>query len=66
MSSKNNQTVSQKIEKLREMVEWFESDDFVLDEAIERYKNAEKLAGEIEEDLANLRNEINVLKRKFE
>ena len=36
MSSKNEKTINQKIEELRQMVAWFESDDFDIEQAIER------------------------------
>lgn len=66
MSEKNNETVAKKLVKLSELVAWFESDDFILEEAVQRFKDAEKLADEIENDLAELKNEITVLKKKFD
>lgn len=66
MSHKNNEGVSKKMAKLSELVAWFESDDFVIEEAVERYKEAEKLADEIENDLTDLKNEIVVLKQRFD
>lgn len=65
MSSKSEKTISQKIEELRQMAAWFESDDFDIEQAIERYQAAEKLAGEIEKDLDCLRNKVTILKEKF-
>jgi exonuclease VII small subunit len=65
MSSKSKKTISQKIEELRQMAAWFESDDFDIEQAIERYQAAEKLAGEIEKDLDGLRNKVTILKEKF-
>ena len=47
------------------MAAWFESDDFDIEQAIERYQAAEKLAGEIEKDLDGLRNKVTILKEKF-
>lgn len=66
MSDKNSETVSKKLAKLSELVAWFESDDFVLEEAIERFKEAQKLAEDVETDLSKLKNEITVLKKKFD
>jgi exodeoxyribonuclease VII small subunit len=51
---------------LGELVSWFESDEFELETALDKYKEAEKLAGEIEKDLSELKNEITVLKQKFD
>ena len=67
MSKQTEQkTVSQKMTELSELVAWFESDDFELEKAIETYTKAEKLAAEIEHDLASLKNEVTVLKEKFD
>ena len=62
MSEKN---LTQKIKELDKKVEWFSSDDFKLDEATEKYKEAISLSLEIEEDLKNLKNEIEVLDEDF-
>lgn len=66
MSGKNNATIAQKLAKLGELTAWFESDDFVLEEATEKFKEAEKLANEIEADLNGLKNEITVIKQRFD
>ncbi|MBR3230735.1 exodeoxyribonuclease VII small subunit [Candidatus Saccharibacteria bacterium] len=58
-------TLSQKIAQLDAEVEWFYSDEFKIDEAIEKYKSTAKLAKEIEQDLAELKNEIEVLAEDF-
>lgn len=58
-------SLNQKIEKLDGEVEWFYSDDFKLEEAVDKYKAATKLAKEIEKDLAELKNEIEVLTEDF-
>ena len=55
----------QKIENLDKKAEWFYSDDFNLEEAVNNYKDAVKLAKEIEKDLDNLKNEIEVLAEDF-
>ena len=44
-------TLNQKIKELDKKVEWFESADFKLEKAMDNYKEALKLAGEIEKDL---------------
>ena len=59
------QSLNQKIEKLDGQVEWFYSDDFKLEEAVDKYKEAVGLAKEIEKDLENLKNEIEVLSEDF-
>lgn len=57
--------LSQKIAKLDEKVEWFYSDEFKLDEATKKYKDALALAQEIKTDLKELKNEIEILAEDF-
>lgn len=64
--SVKNKTVQQKMTELNEMVAWFQGPDFSLEEALDRYKLAEQLAEEIQTDLTNLKNDISVIKRRFE
>ena len=59
------QGLNQKIAELDAKVEWFYSDEFKLEDATERYKEAVKLAKEIEQDLDKLKNEIEVLAEDF-
>ena len=62
MAGKN---LNQKIKELDEKVEWFNSEEFKLDEAVKNYKEALELAHEIKKDLENLKNEIEVLEVDF-
>lgn len=57
--------LNEKMTELDEKLEWFYSDDLKLEEATDRYKEAAKLTEEIEEDLKNLKNEIEVLSENF-
>lgn len=54
-------TINQKIAKLDEAVEWFYGDDFLIDEALEKYQQAKKLAEEISDDLTTLKNKIEIV-----
>lgn len=63
MSKPNN--ISKKIEQLGELVAWFEGEEFSLEQAVARFEEAQKLASAIEDDLKGLKNEITVLKQKF-
>ena len=65
MSTKNN-TIEEKMDELRAVTAWFESDEFSLTAASEKFTQATKLAAEIEQDLKNLENQITVLKQSFE
>ena len=64
--SQVNKSIQEKTEQLAKLVAWFDSDDFSIEEALNKYKIAEKLANEIESDLSSLKNEINVVKNKFD
>ena len=58
-------TISDKIADLKTGVDWFYSDDFKLEEASQKYKSLTELAKEIEKDLAEMKNEINVIAEDF-
>ena len=62
---KESSSLNQKIKELDEKVEWFNSDAFELEMAMSKYKEALKLAKEIEEDLKELKNEVEVLEVDF-
>lgn len=63
--SESRKSLSQKINELDAQVEWFHSDEFKLEDAVEKYRVAVKLAKEIEQDLNSLKNEIEVLSEDF-
>lgn len=54
-------SIEKQLAELDSAVEWFYSDDFSLDEALEKYKTASKLAEKIETDLNQLKNEVKVI-----
>lgn len=60
-----NKSLNQKFKKLEEAREWFHSDEFSLDKAIDKYKSAIALAKELQKDLDNLQNEIEILSKDF-
>lgn len=69
MTKNNDQSsisVQTKLNRLHELLAWFDSDEFVLEESITRFKQVEVLADEIEQDLTDLKNEINIVKQRFE
>lgn len=63
--SETETSLNQKIEKIERDVEWFYSDEFKLEEATGKYKEAIELANEVEKDLDGLKNEIEVLSKDF-
>lgn len=61
-----NESISVKTTRLTKLVEWFDGEEFNLELALDKFKEAEKLALEIEKDLLSLKNEIEVVKQKFD
>lgn len=59
-------SIEEKMKQLRELVAWFEGDDFVLEKASEKFNQATRLASEIEKELSELKNTITVLKESFD
>jgi len=64
--TKNNRTIQEKIAELDNVVSWFDSEDFTLERALEQFATAKKIASEIEDDLTQIKNNINVVKQKFD
>ena len=62
---KETKTLNEKIKDLESQIDWFYSDEFELEKATEKYKEATKLAQELQKDLNDLQNEIEVLKEDF-
>lgn len=59
-------SVKDNLARLSEMIAWFQSDEFTLEQAVPMYKEAEAVAEKIEADLSELKNEITVIKQKFD
>jgi exodeoxyribonuclease VII small subunit len=64
--SKPNKTIQEKTAELSELVTWFDSDEFTLETALDKFKEAEALAESIEKDLTALKNDIQIVKQKFD
>ena len=60
-----NKSLNQKIAELSKSTDWFYSEDFNLDEAVKKYKEAINLAKELQKDLDHLQNEIEILSKDF-
>ncbi|MCL2371499.1 exodeoxyribonuclease VII small subunit [Candidatus Saccharibacteria bacterium] len=66
--NKERESIAEKTKKLNQLMAWFDGDDFSLEEAVDKYAEATKLASEIEGLLKSLKNKItkidtNVAKR---
>ena len=65
MSSKNK-SIQEKTDELTQLIAWFDSDEFTIEAALDKFEAAEKLAAEIEQDLSSIKNEIQIVKQKFD
>ena len=64
--SKQSKSIQEKTAELEELVAWFNGDGFVIESALDKFKQAEALADEIEKDLVQVQNDIRVVKEKFD
>lgn len=58
--------INAKIKKLNDYVEWFEGDGFVLEDSVQKFNEAKKLADEIQGDLNDIKNKITVVSKQFD
>ena len=65
MLHENKLTIAEKTALLDTLVAWFDSGDFELEQALDKFAEAEKLAADIEADLLSLKNDIEIVKAKF-
>ena len=57
----NDMTIEQMMAELNERIAWFQSDDFNLDEAKQRFIEARELSKKITATLEDMRHDIEVL-----
>ena len=59
MSKKSEQpTIETLLQRLEKEVAWFQGDDFVLEQATERYRATKQLADEINQRIETIRHEV--------
>jgi exonuclease VII small subunit len=62
----SKKSVQDKLTDLSELVGWFQGSSFTLETALDKFKQAKALAEEIEKDLTKLKNDIKVVKKRFD
>lgn len=62
---KDDLTINQMMAQLDQQIAWFNSEEFQLEEAKERFLALSELAKEIEHQLRDMKNEIEVLAKDF-
>lgn len=65
MSAQTHSTTSEKIEKLEELLTWFESEEITIEEALVKYEEALQLSKELEAQLKDAKNQVEIIKKKF-
>jgi len=63
---RDKKSVQDKLSDLSELVGWFQGSSFKLETALDKFKQAKALAEEIEKDLTKLKNDIKVVKKRFD
>jgi len=64
--SAQRETVAEKLEKLESLLIWFESEEITIEESLKKYEEALQLAKEVEELLEKAKNNVEIIKQKFE
>ena len=64
--TKNNRSIAEKTAELNELVAWFDSDEFQLEAALNRFEEARRLSDEITKDLDELKNEVEIVRQNFD
>lgn len=60
-----DKSIQTKIDELNELVRWFQGDDFRLEDAKDKLRQAAELSKSIETDLVGISNDIHEVKRSF-
>lgn len=65
MSAQNSSSIQAKMKELEKIVEWFESEDVDIDEALTKYEAGLKLANELQADIKSTKNKFTKIKKSF-
>ena len=66
MTKNSSVDITSKLAQFDELVGWFQSEEFTIEQAVEKLRAADTLATEIEQHLSEVKNDITVLKQKFD
>ena len=64
--SKAKSSINEKMSELDTLLAWFDGDEFELEEAVEKFTQAQELAASIERDLTEMKNTITVISERFD
>ena len=60
-SNADNRSLREQMEQLEEILAWFDSDEFELEAAIERYQQAARVAEQIDRRLTEIKNKVTII-----
>lgn len=55
----------QQLEELEHIVEWFESEEVDIDQALEKFERGMELASNLEKQLSEMENKVQEITQKF-
>lgn len=60
-SDTDNRSLREQMEQLEEILAWFDSDEFELEAAVERYQQAARVAEQIDQRLTEIKNKVTII-----
>lgn len=60
-SNTDNRSLREQMEQLEEILAWFDSDEFELEAAVERYQQAARVAEQIDQRLREIKNKVTII-----
>lgn len=60
-SNADNPSLREQMEQLEEILAWFDSDEFELEAAVERYQQAARVAEQIDQRLREIKNKVTII-----
>ena len=60
-SDADNRSLREQMEQLEEILAWFDSDEFGLEAAVERYQQAARVAEQIDQRLTEIKNKVTII-----
>ena len=64
--SEKKANIQENMKQLEAIVEWFESDDVDIDEALQKYEEGLKLVNDLQKDMKSAKNKFTKLQKSFE
>ncbi|MEX0668381.1 MAG: exodeoxyribonuclease VII small subunit [Candidatus Saccharimonadales bacterium] len=62
--SKSTKTFQQQLEELEAIIEWFDSEDVDIDEAVTKFEQGTKLINDLKKHLSEVENKVTEVKNK--